>query len=378
MKQRLSYIDIAKGIGILLMVLGHNHVATAVGKVYTTIYSFHLPLFFFLSGIFFTPHQPFRQMLIKKGIALWQPYLVTLWLFSPIYLLFIQPVPVVKYFAATLYGTSGTIYWTDWTPLWFLPHLFALHLYCWVVFEILHLTSDSRKQGLALIVVSFPVGVALFECVSSGRLPFVSFDIPFLQALTRLPGLPWSSDLVVATSCFFLAGFYLKPWLNSGYFHSTAALIAGLGLFGGFHYFYDMTINYNARLYDHLIFSTCIAFLGIYLTLSIAHRIARRDNWLTHMLIRIGEYSLFILIFHWFIQRYSYTIFSKIFPASPILPSLISFVLGASIPVLLADICRRLPVVRRLYFPGYSPSQKGIGTNSMPTDNTNERKSTTT
>ena len=51
MKQsRLDYMDLAKGIGILAVILGHVYKNTVFG---TLLYSFHLPLFFLISGYFF-------------------------------------------------------------------------------------------------------------------------------------------------------------------------------------------------------------------------------------------------------------------------------------------------------------------------------------
>lgn len=44
--RRIGWIDIAKGIGIILIVLGHS----SQGIVRQIIYSFHVPLFFILSG----------------------------------------------------------------------------------------------------------------------------------------------------------------------------------------------------------------------------------------------------------------------------------------------------------------------------------------
>ena len=47
MKERYDYADIAKGIGIILMVVGH----TGAPRFITNwIYAFHMPLFFILSG----------------------------------------------------------------------------------------------------------------------------------------------------------------------------------------------------------------------------------------------------------------------------------------------------------------------------------------
>ena len=45
-KRDLRY-DVMKGIGILLMMLGHIPVE---GMVYKWIYSFHMPMFFLISG----------------------------------------------------------------------------------------------------------------------------------------------------------------------------------------------------------------------------------------------------------------------------------------------------------------------------------------
>lgn len=54
MKKRDLTIDIAKGICIFLVVLGHCHNA---GFIRHYIYLFHMPLFFFLSGMFFHPEE---------------------------------------------------------------------------------------------------------------------------------------------------------------------------------------------------------------------------------------------------------------------------------------------------------------------------------
>ena len=50
---RDSTIDIAKGIGIFLVVLGHFTVFAS--PLYHYIYLFHMPLFFFISGMFAKP-----------------------------------------------------------------------------------------------------------------------------------------------------------------------------------------------------------------------------------------------------------------------------------------------------------------------------------
>jgi len=58
MNERITYIDIAKGLGILVIVLAHNDLAGYHPTLHKFIYAFHIPLFFFLSGMFFRPSAP--------------------------------------------------------------------------------------------------------------------------------------------------------------------------------------------------------------------------------------------------------------------------------------------------------------------------------
>ena len=48
-KNRINSLDMAKGIGIILVVVGHSTFLEE--NVLTWISSFHMPLFFVLSGI---------------------------------------------------------------------------------------------------------------------------------------------------------------------------------------------------------------------------------------------------------------------------------------------------------------------------------------
>lgn len=54
MKSRNEYIDIAKGIAIFLVVWGHviKYTLPTGNDIYNLIYSFHMPVFFCISGYF--------------------------------------------------------------------------------------------------------------------------------------------------------------------------------------------------------------------------------------------------------------------------------------------------------------------------------------
>ncbi|MBD5104989.1 MAG: acyltransferase family protein, partial [Ruminococcaceae bacterium] len=66
--------DIAKAIGILLMILGHCNGIPFIVRNF--IFSFHMPLFFILSGFFFKP-KPIREIALSGSRHLVRPYLIT-------------------------------------------------------------------------------------------------------------------------------------------------------------------------------------------------------------------------------------------------------------------------------------------------------------
>lgn len=70
LKQRDKNIDIAKGLGIFLVVWGHTSATPE------WISAFHMPLFFFLSGIFFRPNPNWCQFLKSKSRRLLVPYII--------------------------------------------------------------------------------------------------------------------------------------------------------------------------------------------------------------------------------------------------------------------------------------------------------------
>ena len=74
--RRIAWIDAAKGLGIILIVLGHLASVEAPSAFYVYIYAFHVPLFFFISGLTLKPGgKPFGAMLADKARTLLVPYL---------------------------------------------------------------------------------------------------------------------------------------------------------------------------------------------------------------------------------------------------------------------------------------------------------------
>lgn len=120
--KRISYIDMAKGIGILLVVLGHSGFPTP--KINQWISSFHMPLFFLLSGILLAHTNAYKQtmehFLKKKARSLLIPYLS----FSIFSIIFSAVLDTVSFKAYLPNALLQTIVFYGISVLWFLPALF--------------------------------------------------------------------------------------------------------------------------------------------------------------------------------------------------------------------------------------------------------------
>lgn len=130
---RIRWADVAKGIGILLVVLGHVNVTPFIGKVW--IYSYHMPLFFFLSGYFARPGKiSVRRSITKSAKHLLLPYL----LFSIVFL-------AADYFMVRLRPEEMRAEFLDFCTgryiiLWFFVSLFIVS----VLFQIIHCIFQKK------------------------------------------------------------------------------------------------------------------------------------------------------------------------------------------------------------------------------------------
>jgi len=127
--QRLKWIDTARGIGVILVVIGHiSSINNGIGQ---WIYSFHMPLFFVISGILFSikkeADKSFGVFVLSRVKGIIYPYLMISFL-NIIYDLLLHGINhAVGYLIDTL-TLNGIL------ALWFLPALFIaeLLLFCWI------------------------------------------------------------------------------------------------------------------------------------------------------------------------------------------------------------------------------------------------------
>lgn len=106
--ERVQYIDIAKGLGVFLMLVGHqpNYIPSGVGN---WIYSFHMPLFFLIAGFFHDDQGTFFNAIIKYIKKLIVPYFVICFLMMVLNIMSTGRVDFFAYYIKeTLKGEGAT------------------------------------------------------------------------------------------------------------------------------------------------------------------------------------------------------------------------------------------------------------------------------
>ncbi len=293
MSKRIEYIDIAKGIGILLVVMAHNDFGLVSPFFYKFIYAFHMPLFFFVSGMFFKDGQPFLSLLRRRFETLLKPYITAIMLIYFMTLSFTK-VNVDMATSRVLKALYANGHYIDWVQLWFLPHLFALNIFAFVFYSLVKRSGLPWTKWVLLIAMQI-VGVLLIGI-------FWPFTISLLGRQVTLYGLPLSIDLVLVSGFFFILGCEVNKLIPGEVFGNPLTLIGtGAGLLAMVIWL-PQSIDFNTRSFESLPINTLEALLGIGFILAISKQLERIPS-LSAMFRYVGQASLIILIFHVPIQE---------------------------------------------------------------------------
>ena len=169
--KRILWVDIAKGICITLIILDHCYLFSNVKQTYPStihihffIYAFYLPVFFFLSGMFFKIHEPFHKFTKKRFNKLLLPFIFFYSLFSVCIpyttMLMGYKYPYIK--METSFIQLVTDFYTNDcqlanSPLWFLLCLFEIHN----IFFAITYYSRNYKQTYILSTIIGVIGLLL-------------------------------------------------------------------------------------------------------------------------------------------------------------------------------------------------------------------------
>ena len=301
MRQRLSSVDIAKGIGIILVVAGHNRAIKEVAPLLSAgIYLFHMPLFFFLSGLL-TPTPLQSHQLMSKCMGLIRPYLTGVIIFLPLQLLQKDHPSNHPLIEKILWGSGNAIYNT---PLWFLTCLITGYAVLWLIGKI----RLTRQMPISLLVALLGIGLTYWALDGQH-----GFELLPKDSLDRPLGAPFNIDLALMTAAFLLLGSKLLPWIQNPPRSTWLALVfvVSSATFVGLMWQCDPRLDLNYRLIQQWPSALACCFAGIGSTLSLSMLLGRHGPSLTRPLEYFGRNTLIILVFHSPIQNQLIRFISK-------------------------------------------------------------------
>ena len=331
--KRVSLIDIAKGLSILIVVLGHTLLLdNSLHKVNVVMGIFRLPFFFFLSGIFFSTKKSFLSYSIYKFDGLVKPFITTIVLVSILRLVTSESTSTFYQFLSMLYGTGDSLGW-PWSPMWFLPHLWTVFVFSSALLHIIDYDQQKKLFKFALLLFLLLIGSFIIKT-------FLELNINFFGLKKSLTGLPFSLDLVFFSSFYFILGYTIKKYVINFKVNYFIFFIGCIFIYISVFHF-DACINLNQRIIDNPIFAIPSSLIGIYCALCISQIISNLP-YLNRAFLILGVNSLFILIFHSFVYEHlnaiPLIIFKNIFItflSSLILPIIFGVLISKSSLILL-------------------------------------------
>lgn len=274
--KRIDYVDLTKGICIILVVMGHIGGSFDQLDQRSMLSCFRMPLYFFISGIFFKSYEGLSDFLLRKINKLIIPFIFfyvsafllkyIAWKIAPA--TFYQPVS----WNELLLIFQGHALIKCNPAIWFLIALFN----CNIIFYLIHFLRNKHLSAMfALIVLTGCIGFYL------GKAQIV---------------LPLYIDVAMTALPFYAAGFWIRRYNFFLYpnhrFDNFIPLFVLVSLV--IMYFTATTPGMRTNNYPGNIFQTYIAaFAGIFMILLICKKI-KRINFISY----IGRYSIITFCIH--------------------------------------------------------------------------------
>jgi len=318
---------------MLLVVWGH---ILGHGQVTSFIYSFHMPLFFFISGLLFNgqKYQSFPNFIIRRVKSLLIPYFiysVITWIvwFAYNYIAKVHVksffMPLMQTFIAQ--GSGGFLVHN--VPLWFVTCLFLTELFYYYI---------AKLPGYGSFLVSLLMSVLGYLMIE--KFTFWNFKL-----------LPWNLEVSFAAMIFYCLGnivrtkigitkfndFFVNPKASHSnyYVYIISILCLCVGILG---VRINGKISYGSdSLGDHFFWLQISALCGIFVMLHLSCLTALLSNkfsvGILNYLKWIGENSFKFMAVHVPIKGFIIVLIGKLIHRSPsyvgnhYLPSFISFVI---------------------------------------------------
>lgn len=184
---RVEWIDATRGLAILLVVFGHaaGGLIDASGPVtlpalrylFVAIYTFHMPLFFFMSGLFVEQRlaSGIRSFIGRLIPTIVYPYF--LWSIVQFSVIFAMG-SLVNHPATNFWGTVLALPWKPVSQFWFLHALFLIHLLGIVALQI---GGRRAVLGAAILAKLFVMFVHTTPAISlaASNAPYYALGVLF-------------------------------------------------------------------------------------------------------------------------------------------------------------------------------------------------------
>lgn len=325
-KERVGYIDVAKGVGILLVILGHSMVGDIFLK--NVIYSFHMPFFFILSGYFLNFERSIKSNMQKSFKMLLVPYFAVSLIQILLYGIFKRELLVSEFYTALMGGADVYgIHANFQNVIWFIPTLFLSRLICCLLYSS-HIDCSNDVKNAIIILFAF---LSVIETNHIGAyIPFY-FSQSLLASLFLIVGYQLRKDGVLERKCLFATPLILCCCLaySSKYLRMY------------------MQTNIYPYAFIHVV---CAIVISVSLLFIIKYACTKSEynkvfKILINMLQWCGRYSLLILLIHFFDDK---NILSFIDKSTIAENSAIIFIVRVVVTLPLAYLLLKVSVVRRI------------------------------
>lgn len=326
---RIEWIDVAKGLGIILVVLAHVLAGISVGSMKEPLFdraasfinTFHMPIFFVLAGVF-APRavkKPATVFWTDKLMGLTYPYLVWAVLQVGIQIL------MTRYTNTPMTGQDFyTIFYRPPMQFWFLYSLFL----DFVVYRIIS-TGGGSARTFFFISLLLAVTINLWNLDDTSVLGRIRDNLPYFALGAMLSPSILRLDLV-------------PSW------------ILGNIVVSGFS-FTAVICNLDISSVPRLVVMLCLPIFGVSSIYALAALLVRWQ--MTALLTYLGQMSLEIYLAH--VLAYSGT---RIFllrglgiTATPV-HLLCGVIAGLGLPILLAIIAKKCKFTYLFRWPNQKPT----------------------
>ncbi len=281
-KKRLQWIDLVKGITIILVIYGHAMTPTELLR--QVIYSFHMPLFFVLAGYTFSSQKSLKATLSSSAYRILVPLLVVFILSEFISVQHGASFSRTRSFLKLVWGNGN---WPFEHPalgitlktvgaMWFFWCLFWSRIIFWLILR------GSCMQRVRLYGLTALVAVAGY-------------------CLSRHFPLPMNIDIACVCSVYMLAGYEIKRAKADSLYISLPKVSRAIVLLLLTALWLSIALEYKnsigARYYGVHILGFIGAIAGSLLLFLLCKEMEKRNKtyrWLTYA----GVYSLSFLCFH--------------------------------------------------------------------------------